>query len=388
MSKKTLWILVVVLAALAAAVWKTKQKESAPAANGLAAGGTLLASVDVSTVRAIAIADSAATTHLAQADGVWSVAEQGRYPADLNRLRELMRALDDVRDAQVADTGAARLAEYGLAAGEEAAPLRIELEHGGGTTVLALGKVREPRRSEDYWMPAAGRYVRVDEGPVLLIKEDLRLAAADPEQWWDRLLLEVSPESIRQVDVASADDSFVVARDTNGTFSLEGAAADETVNVAAANRLFGALRALRAEKILPADAVTNATSYKAQADGVVYSLQLGEAQSDSGGGRPVKIEATAAADATPEQQAAAAVVGKKLDGRVHLIPAYLAEALSLRRDALVAKAEAAPEPPPAPEAAPDETAPAETAPAEPAPENPEPSESMPEAGAPPVPADS
>ena len=378
MSKKTLWILVVVLAALAVAVWRTQQKESAPAAKGVAAGGMLLASVDLSTVRAITLADSAATTHLARADGVWSVAEQDHYPADLNRLRGLMRALDDVRDTQVADTGAARLAEYGLAAGEESAPLRIELEHGQGTTVVTLGKMREPRRSDDYWMPAAGRYVRVDEGPVLLIKEDIAMAAADPAQWWDRLLLEVAPESIRQVEVASAAGSFVVARDTNGTFSLEGAAAGETVDVAAANRLFGALRALRAEKILPAEAVSNAGSFKAQADGVVYSLQLGEALADSGAGRPVKIDATAAADATPEQQAAAAAVGKKLNGRVHLIPAYLAEALSLKRDALVAKAEAAPA----------ASAPADIAPAEPAPENAEPSESAPEAVAPPVPADS
>ena len=51
MSKKTMWVLVIVLAALSAAVWWSGQR-AAPAAAS-AAGGRLLPGVDLATVRAV-----------------------------------------------------------------------------------------------------------------------------------------------------------------------------------------------------------------------------------------------------------------------------------------------------------------------------------------------
>ena len=69
MSKKTLWVLAIVLAVLAAAVWWNGQRAAAPAAS--AASGRLLPGVDAATVRAVALESAAATTHLAQVDGVW-----------------------------------------------------------------------------------------------------------------------------------------------------------------------------------------------------------------------------------------------------------------------------------------------------------------------------
>ena len=368
MSKQTLWVLVLVLGVLAGAMWMNGRRAATPAGKSSGAGGALLPSVDMGTVRSIALADGAATTHLAQVEGIWCVAEQDNYPADLNRLREMMRSIDGTENAQIAEEGSAHLAEFGLATGGDSAPLRVALEHDKGTTVLSLGKLREPRRSEESWTPAAGRYVRVDEGPVLLIKEDIRLVATDSEQWWDRLLLEVPPESIRRVEVDSGAGSYALERGTNGTLALVGASESETLDEPVANRLVGALRNLRAEKLLPAggadgDAMfTNAISYQAEAEGVSYRLQLGESQAEQGAGRPVKIEVSASADATPEQQAIATAAQKKLGQRTFLISAALAESLTLKKDALIRKPEAAPEPPPVPvEAAPADAAPAESA---------------------------
>ena len=362
MSKQTLWVLVLVLGVLAGAMWMNGRRAAAPAAKHAAEGVALLPSVELSTVRSITLEDGAVTTHLAQVEGVWCVAEQDNYPADLNRLREMLRSIDGTENAQVAEVGSAHLAEFGLATEGDSTPLRIALEHEKGTTLLSLGKLREPRRSEEAWRPAAGRYVRVDEGPVLLIKEDIRLVAADPAQWWDRLLLEVPPESIRQVEIRSGDGWVALNRGTNGTFALRDGMDGEEVEPAAANRLFGALRYLRAESLLPASAegaalFTNAVVYQAELERVSYRIQLGEAQSAFGDGRPIQIEVTASADATPDQQAAATTAGKKLGQRTFLISAAQAESMSLKKDVLVRKSEPAPEPPPTPE----EVAPAESA---------------------------
>jgi hypothetical protein len=367
MSKKTLWILVLVLAALSVATWKNGSRPSLPAGRS-GGGGPLLPNMDMGTVHAIAIEDGASTTHLARVDGIWCVSEPETYPADFMRLRTLMQSIDGMKAGQIADEGADRLAEYGLAAGESPAPLRITLEHDQGTTVLSLGKMREPRGGEQPWGPTPGRYVRVDEGPVQLLKDDIPLAQADPDQWWDRLLLEVAPESIRQVEMSSADGAYVLQRGSNELFSLVGAAAGEEVDVAAAQRLFGALRSLRAERRLLSDApatvaaFTNANQYQAEADGITYRVSIGEAPSDGGGARPLKIEATAAADAAPERQSAATSAGKKLNNRTFLVPAYLADPMRLKKEELVRSPAPIPEPAPSPAEAPPVDPPALEAP--------------------------
>ena len=332
MSKKTLWGLVIVLAALSAAVWWNGRR-AAPAAAS-AAGGRLLPGVDLATVRAVALETAASTTRLAQADGVWCVAEKDNYPADVRRLRELIQSLDETDDAQVADESADRLAEYGLAAEGEDAPLRIALEHEKGTTVLSLGKMRAARRTEEYWGPSAGRYARVDAGPVLLLKDDVPGADADPAQWWDRALLEIEPAAVRKVEVASGGETFAIERGTNGTFALAGAAEGEEAVVAAAERLFGALRDLRADEILKPEeaekAFAEVATYAAETDGATYRIEIGAAQAEHADGRPARIAATGAVPAA---------TAKKLSGRAFRIPSFLADAMIAKREALVRKAQ-------------------------------------------------
>ena len=359
MSKKTMWVLVIVLAALSAAVWWSGRR-AAPAAAS-AAGGRLLPGVDLATVRAVALETSAATTRLAQVDGVWCVAEKDNCPADVRRLRNLIQALDETDDAQVADESADRLAEYGLAAEGDEAPLRIALEHAAGATTVSLGKTRAPRRGEEYWGPPAGRYVRVDEGPILLLKDDVPGADADPAQWWDRALLGIEPADVRKVEVASGGETVALERGADGAFALAGAAEGEDVDAAAAERLFGALRNLRADEILSAEEsegmFAEAATYAAETEGATYRIEIGAAQADRGNGRPVRIETTGAVPAA---------TAKKLAGRAFLVPPYLGEALVAKREALVRKMEPAPPEPaeetaisaeptaeePAPEAAP------------------------------------
>ena len=367
MSKKTMWILVIVLAALSAAVWWSGRR-AAPAAAS-AAGGRLLPGVDWTTVRAVALETAAATTRLAQVDGVWCVAEKDNVPADVRRLRNLIQALDETDDAQVADESADRLAEYGLAAEGAEAPLRIALEHAAGTTTVSLGKTRAPRRGEEYWGPPAGRYVRVDEGPVLLLKDDVPGADADPAQWWDRALLEIESETVRKVEVAGGGEIFAIERGEDGAFALAGATEGEEVDAPAAERLFGALRNLRADEILKLEEADelfkDAATYAAETEGATYRIEIGAAQAERGNGRPVRIEAMGTVPAA---------TAKKLAGRAFLVPPYLGDALVAQRDALVRKVEpvstepaaeepadeespavagevSLPEPPPVPEAA-------------------------------------
>ena len=175
------------------------------------------------------------------------------------------------------------------------------------------------------------------DGPVLLLKDDVPGADADPSQWWDRALLEIEPAAVRQVEVASGGETFAIERGTNGTFALAGAPEGETVDVAAAERLFGALRELRADEILKpeeiAEAFKDAASFAAETAGATYRIEIGAAQAEQGGGRPVRIEATGDVPAA---------TAKKLAGRAFRIPSFLADAMIAKREALVRQAAAAP----------------------------------------------
>ncbi len=327
MSKKTLLMLAVVLAALIGVWWKSG-REAAPAAGSAeSTGGKLLENVDLSGLTRLTIGDGNHTTRLARVEGAWRVEELEGDAADLGRLREMIRIVDEMDGGQVVDESAERLAEYGLAAEGDAVPLRLVFEHGGGTTVLVLGKVREPRRSEDMWGPPPGRYVRVDEGPVRLVKDDIPQAQADPDQWWDRQVLAVEPSLVQRAGVTTPEGAYQLERTTNGTYEVADAGEGEEVDAAAAGRLFGALRSLRANRRVSwteeetEKAFAEAAEYRAEAEGKAYRVQIGKASEGEGGGRPVRV----ARDEEPW-------------GRVVLVPEYLADALSLARSAVVRNA--------------------------------------------------
>ena len=327
MSKKSLMVLAVVLVALAGALWRSGKNAPAPSGKGAeAAGGKLLGGIDLAGLKSLTIADGTRTTRLVRAEGAWQVEELRGHPADLGRLRGMIRLVDEMEGGQVVDESAGRLAEYGLAAAGDVVPLQLVFEHGGGATTLVLGKTREPRRGEDMWGPPPGRYVRVNEGPVRLIKDDIPQAQADPDQWWDRQVLAVEPSLVRRAGVTTPEGAYQIERTPNGTYEIAGAAEGEEVDAAAAGRLFGALRALRANRMVSwteeetGKAFAEAAEYRAEAEGQTYRVQVGQAPEGEGGGRPVRV----ARDEEPW-------------GRVYLAPEYLADSLSLARSAAVRK---------------------------------------------------
>ena len=176
------------------------------------------------------------------------------------------------------------------------------------------------------WGPPPGRYVRVDEGPVRLVKDDIPQAQADPDQWWDRQVLAVEPNLVQRAGVTTPEGAYQVARTTNGTYEVADAGEGEEVDAAAAGRLFGALRSLRANRRVSwteeetEKAFAEAAEYRAEAEGKAYRVQVGIASEGEGGGRPVRV-----------------ACNEEPWGRVVLVPEYLADALSLARSAVVRK---------------------------------------------------
>ena len=341
MNKNALLGLAGILAALLAALWATGRFSAAPA---VPVAGRLLERVDWTTLRAVSVSQADRSVRMELADGAWGVAEMGGHPVQFDRLRQFVQALADAETGARADA-AGGPAAFGLAEGGESAPVEIVLEHARGATRLRLGDRRRPRRQEDLRGSPLGRYAQVDGGPVWLLKDDLFQAQADPDLWWERLLLAVEPRQIARVAVAAAGESYALRRGDGDAYELEGADG-ETVDAAAADRLFGALRDVRTDRLLaetdgveePRDAIV----FVAETEGAVYRLRFGAPLEDSPGNRPLRIEA--------EGDAAAA---RRFAGRAFRVPSHLAGVLGMPRGEIVRPAQTEPEPEAAPDAAPD-----------------------------------
>ena len=336
MSKKTLFLLVILLVLLLG-VWKFHSRlPAAPGSVAAEGDGTLLGTVDMSTVAAITLEGVGATTHLARVEGDWRVAEKDDYPADFDRLRELIRSIDDMEAGQVIPAGTEHLAEFGLVGDETSTPTRVTMQHAAGQTVLLIGDRRAPNPSEPYWGRVPGRYVRVDEGPVRLLKEDIRMAEADPDGWWDRSLLKLVAEDIQRIDVATGIETYAIERGEDQVLQWADDDEGEEMDSNAVNRIFGALRGLRADAILPKDAEFEGVSHlDARVAGVTYSLHIGEARSEHNRARPIQITVTAADDVAPDVAADALRQSKLLTGKTYLIPSYQTDQLLPAKSTLI-----------------------------------------------------
>lgn len=315
--KKSTWILLgVVLVALLGAVWM-RGKLGAVSEE---LTRRLLGDVDLATLEAVEIVSGDQTVRVELLYGSWGVSQMDGYRADMSRLRRLVQHLDEAEPGQVMEEAAGDLAEYGLAADGDEAPMLIRLTHAGGVTTVALGKSRTPGGASRGWGMWPGRFARVDEGAVVLLKDDVPHVEADPDLWWEQNLFELEPRDIREIRLTRADSDFMLRQDEEGEFELADAAEGESVVRGRARRLFDTLRSWRADKLLAGE------DWDAEAEGVfrvevrmdddTLIFEVGPTPEDEPGGRPVRFVAATETD---------------LEGRVFRVPAYRVDPLVAER---------------------------------------------------------
>jgi hypothetical protein len=349
MNAKSLAALSGILVVLLGILWTSGRFESLPAEGG-GVGEGWLADAELESLSALEIRQGEASVRIELADGAWGVADRGGYPADLSRLRRLVQALSEMGSGQLADENPANAAAYGLADGGEVEPVEIALEHARGTSVLRLGESRRPRRQEDAWAPALGRYAQMDGGAIVLLKDDVPHADADDNLWWDRSLASVELDEVRRVEVSSGTASYALVRGEDGGYAMEGIAEGEAVVEGAARRVFGALRDLRADGIADEEEANaqewgeNADRYVAATKDAIYRAWIAPVDPEKDAGmRLVRLEVILKDEAGEEARMTHAHAMRKLEGRTFRIPLFAAEAMTMPRASLVMAA-----PPPAP----------------------------------------
>ncbi|HMO50702.1 MAG TPA: DUF4340 domain-containing protein [Kiritimatiellia bacterium] len=345
MSASTLLRLLVALAVFGGIAFYLNRPDAAPGrVGGLASGDVLFTDLDVNRVHTLAISGRDGEVHVRRGENGWTVDELHGYPANFSIIAQFLRTLNDLKVGQVLRDGEASLEELALNADSDSSDrLVVTLSREGGDPVrLALGVVKQTRAGAA-GMPQ-GRFVRVNEGPVVLVDEQFMEINPFAREWVDRDLMQLPPELVDSISVQRAGSAYTIRRTDDGSYGLEPMGDHEAVEQSAAVRLFQALQWLRFDEVYHpelSDEEVGIAAYDSvvfrTSEGLAYELHVGRGD-ETLISRPLRIKVS---DVSPDQihQQEATRQQQRFEGWRYEIPVMIATALIPPRESLVTLAE-------------------------------------------------
>ena len=196
MNKRYAGILVLLALIVGAAALFTRQREeSAQPALAAQLGQPLLKKLEASKVASIVIREPKATLTLTKKDQRWTVAEKNGFPADLNKVRDLVVKALELKVGQVEPIGAKDRARFDLLDPAKAAPdsaglataLTFKAADGHTLAELLIGKkyYKSTPTGSSANTPADGRYVMLpgNTKQVFVVSDPLQLVSALSADW-------------------------------------------------------------------------------------------------------------------------------------------------------------------------------------------------------------
>lgn len=355
MRTKTLIQLLLLLAVLiGAAYYLNRPAPSAPVIEGAVAGKPVFANLDVNAVAALEFVSVNTTLQVARAESGWTIPSLYAYPAQFSRIAGFLRKVADLEVGQVMRHGEASLREYGLDPEQAGDPdhVAVTLSGANGAPLarFTLGALKHRGQSDAMGMGfPQGRFMRVENGPVLLIDELFTDVVMSPVEWLDRELAAINQEDVVSVSVKTAENAYTLRRDAEKTFVLD-EQTDLAVNADNARRLLQNLQNIRFDTLVdPAKPDEEVGLHNADTvivrlgTGLEYTFTIGQG-TDGGAQRALRVSAAAAND-NEERKAEAAALNAKHGNWRYLLPSFQATQWTPTRESLIVTppAEAAPE---------------------------------------------
>jgi hypothetical protein len=195
---------------------------------------------------------------IARTDKGWAVPEKHGYPAQVEKVRELVTGLEDLKLAEAKTSRPDRHArlEVEEPTGVEASSVRVTLKAGADVVVdTIIGK----RKYDLSQSGIAGTYVRNPSGQQAWLGRGEVDPGRNTQAWLQRKLMDVKKERVRSYTLVHADGEKVVAtrataKDEN--FKAESLAEGQTMkSKGAADSVATTLAFLEFEDVKPAAAV-------------------------------------------------------------------------------------------------------------------------------------
>lgn len=312
MSRRALAILLVLGLVMAGVALVVQQRETATTPAGRL-GQSLLGNLKAADVAAISIREPSGGLTLERKGERWTIAEKGGFPADLDKVTELVIKAIGLRVGQSEPLGEKDRARLELAEpGKDGAGTLVEFRGADGKPLarLLVGKKyfkREPENSARAL--ADGRFVLLPDDPksVYTLSDPLALATAKTGTWISKE--GISIERVKSLEIKLADgEAWRIERATDGPeWTLAGAKAGEKLDASKANAASYSLNGLPIEDIgaiakpedhgLDQPALVTAATF----DGLTYALRIGN---PAGENYPVqvRIEGELAGSEKPDEK--------------------------------------------------------------------------------------
>jgi hypothetical protein len=297
MSQRIVAILVVLGLIMAGVALVVQQRERETTSAGQL-GQPLLKTLKAADAAAISIREPGATLTLERKAERWTVAEKAGFPADLDKVTELVVKMIGLRVGQSEPLGEKDRVRLELAEpGKDGAGTLVEYRGADGKPLarLLVGKKYFKREPENAARALAdGRFVLLPEDPknVYTVSDPLALATAKTAEWISKE--GVAIERVKTLEVKLADgESWKIERASDGPdWKLSGAKPGEKVDAPKANAASYSLNSLAIEDLaagkpeeLGLDSPTLVTA--ATFDGLTYTLRIGKLADDK---YPVQVQ--------------------------------------------------------------------------------------------------
>jgi hypothetical protein len=313
MKSKQLIVLLAVAAILCGVVWFLKKgSKDTWTDTGGGAGGKVI-EFPINDVARVTIHSSAGTANLARKDDAWTVQERADYPANFERVSNLLRKLWDLKTVQEIKVGQSQFARFDLVdpAQGSGAGTRVDFKDKDGKSLgaLLLGK-KFMKQSDGAFGGGefpAGRYVVQPGGSkVSLVSDSLDDVEPKPESWLKRDFIKIeNASSVTLAGPADAQKWKLSRENASSDWKLAGAKPEEKVDAAKVSQYSTVLTYASFADVLNPDAKPADTGLDKPTvvtfetfDGFKYVLNAGK---ETNGNIPVTVtvSATLAAERTP-----------------------------------------------------------------------------------------
>ena len=311
-------------------------------------GDPVLRRWDVNEVEEFDLVSGDERVYLARQDGRWIVHSRFDYAADFPTVARALRTLSELKIGRVVPDGTDHLADFGLdPRSEEEPPLMLVFrrQRGRESARMLLGSLHTSSARSPWGGFPGGRFLRVKDGPVMLVNQRLDEFSMNPDDWIRKDLISVPAAEIATIVAAPlGSDPYEILAQEDGSYTVADLWPEEEVDESAAGRMARSLQNLRCTTVADPDVSDAERGFDDPSklrvttrNGIVYSLRIGGA-SDSGAGHYVRIAVSidptyTAGDVGEEGRLT--MLQNTLHGWTFVIPSFQIEAMRLPRDQVV-----------------------------------------------------
>ena len=339
MKIRTLFILLVIFVFLASLAVLVTREPARTAATGPQPGDALLPDLDVNRIEKMRVESPQGTTEVQRVNGKWVVPSLFEYPADFDCVVEQLRTFDDLKVGQTVRGGMDAPDEFGFSETNRIRILLASSDKDGDTTEILVGAMRLTSQSSRFPNYPDGTYVRVGDGPIVLVKESLQNLPRSNDDWVRKSLFGIEPGRLSEITLVTTQETFTVKVPEPGKYAMDDLKEDEEVNSDVMARLTSVLQSLFFNSVADPDGndadfgFANSSQLSAKTkNGLVYSLFIGGPVPGTSD-RYARIKA----DGGEGEEAAVKEINSRFDGWTYTLGSYSWETLMLGKSQFVRK---------------------------------------------------